>query len=147
MRKITHNQRRAYMKENNTMQFGVHYMLDGYDADPELLADKQKLQNILDTVPEDMKMYAISTPLIVEVGPNNQKDPGGLSGFVMIAESHISFHTFPNRKFVTIDVYTCQNDLDTDKLTSLFIDAFGIKDYDVNVVKRGVRYPAEDIVS
>jgi len=42
----------------------------------------------------------------------------------MIAESHISFHTFPKRGFVTIDVYTCQNELDTDKLTREFTDFF-----------------------
>ena len=127
------------------MQFGVHYMLDGYDADPALLKDKVKLKEILDTIPAKMGMYPISVPLVVEVGSNNKKDPGGLSGFVMIAESHISFHTFPNRGFVTIDVYTCQNDLDTDKLTALFTELFGIKDHDENVVKRGVRYPAQDI--
>ena len=71
-----------------------------------------------------MGMHAINEPVVVEVGPKNRKDPGGLSGFVMIAESHISFHTFPKRGFVTIDVYTCQNELDTDKLTREFTDFF-----------------------
>ena len=46
---------------------------------------------------------------------------------MLIAESHISFHTFPERRFVTIDVYTCQNELDTDKLKQQFIDAFKLK--------------------
>ncbi|MCD5381570.1 MAG: S-adenosylmethionine decarboxylase [Candidatus Pacebacteria bacterium] len=65
-------------------------------------------------------MFPICEPVVAEAGSNNKKDPGGLSGFVMIAESHVSLHTFPNRGFVTIDVYTCQNDLGTDKLTGLF---------------------------
>jgi len=43
-----------------------------------------------------------------------KKDPGGWSGFVIIAESHISIHTFPARRFVSIDVYTCKNGLKKD---------------------------------
>jgi S-adenosylmethionine decarboxylase len=129
-----------------TIQFGVHYMLDGYGADPEILKDKDKLTAILHTVPTDMGMYAICEPVVVEVGANNRKDPGGVSGFVMIAESHISFHTFPGRQFVTIDVYTCQDDLDTDKLTAKFTEHFKLTDVDEYIKKRGVRYPAQDIV-
>jgi len=92
-----------------------------------------------------MGMHAINEPVVVEVGPKNRKDPGGLSGFVMIAESHISFHTFPKRGFVTIDVYTCQNELDTDKLTREFTEFFKLKEVDEYTKKRGTKYPAENI--
>jgi len=92
-----------------------------------------------------MGMHAINEPVVVEVGPKNRKDPGGLSGFVMIAESHISFHTFPKRGFVTIDVYTCQNELDTDKLTREFTDFFKLQDVDEYTKKRGTKYPVENI--
>lgn len=129
------------------MRFGLHYMLDGYEADVDLLKDEEKLLNILNTVPEEMGMYKITEPQVVVAGPNNHKDPGGLSGFVMIAESHISFHTFANRGFVTIDVYTCQDDLDSDKLTKIFVEAFGIKKYDEKVIVRGTKYPIENIYS
>lgn len=130
---------------DKTTNFGVHYMLDGYEADVDLLRDEEALLNILNTIPEEMGMHKISKPMVVVAGPNNHKDPGGLSGFVMIAESHISFHTFANRGFVTIDVYTCQNKLDTDTLTKKFVDAFKIKNYDEKVVARGTKYPIENI--
>jgi S-adenosylmethionine decarboxylase len=89
-------------------------------------------------------MYAISEPLVVEVGPNNKKDPGGLSGIVLIAESHISFHTFPRRGFVTIDIYTCADELDTDQLLKEFKKVFKFTDEDTHYIKRGVRYPQTD---
>lgn len=127
------------------MQFGVHYMLDGYGANPELLKNKITLQSILETIPTEMGMHTISEPVVVEVGEKNRKDPGGVSGFVMIAESHISFHTFPSRGFITIDVYTCQNDLDTATLTEKFTAAFELKDSEEHVIKRGTRYPTENI--
>ena len=77
----------------------------------------------------------------------NKKDGGGLSGFVIVAESHISFHTFPNRGFVSIDVYSCQDDMDTDALFAGFKETFGFADQDIHLVKRGERYPAHDIVN
>lgn len=128
-----------------TTQFGVHYMLDGYGAKAAVLSNKELLTNLLSEVPAQMGMHTICEPVVVEVGPMNQKDPGGVSGFVMIAESHLSFHTFPNRGFITIDVYTCQNDLDTSKLTQKFIDIFDFDNYDEKVVARGTKYPTEDI--
>jgi len=64
---------------------------------------------------------------------------------VMIAESHISFHTFPNRGFVTIDVYTCQDDLDTNTLTEKFTTLFQLQDVDESVLNRGTKYPIVDI--
>ncbi|MFT7644421.1 MAG: S-adenosylmethionine decarboxylase [Candidatus Paceibacteria bacterium] len=128
-----------------TVQFGLHYMLDGYGASRELLKDKDALLNILKTLPTEMGMHTICEPVVVEVGPKNDKDPGGLSGFVLIAESHISFHTFPNRGFVTIDVYTCQNELDTDKLTKKFTEAFQLTEVDESVMARGTKYPIDNI--
>ncbi len=133
------------MIEVQEIKFGVHYMLDGYGADREILKDAEMLKSILYKVPDDMGMHTISEPLVVEVGPKNKKDPGGLSGFVLIAESHISFHTFPERGFVTIDVYTCQDTIDSDKLTALFKDLFGFTSCDERVVDRGTKYPANNI--
>jgi len=131
--------------KNQTEQFGVHLMLDGYGADPVLLKDREALKTMLTDIPVSMGMHTICDPVVVEVGPKNRKDPGGLSGFVLIAESHLSFHTFPNRGFVTIDLYTCQNDLDSNKLVSELSKAFGINNSDVFIKERGVCYPSVNI--
>ncbi len=128
-----------------TEQFGVHLMVDGYSAPREVLKDKALLERMLKEIPLQMGMHAITDPVVVEVGPKNRKDPGGLSGFILIAESHISFHTFPNRGFVTIDVYTCQCGLDTNKLITLFADAFQFSRHDYYIQERGIQYPSENI--
>lgn len=133
------------MENKNTIQFGVHFMIDGYNADKSVLRDREKLTNLLDTLPASMGMHSITEPLVVEVGPKNRKDPGGMSGFVMIAESHFSFHTFPERGFVTIDVYTCQNELDTTGLLEGFREVFKFSNEETHYIKRGTRYPAENI--
>jgi len=64
----------------------------------------------------------------------------------MIAESHISVHTFPARRFVTIDLYTCQDDLDVEATSQRLFDAFSIENADLYVQQRGMRYPAHDLV-
>ena len=92
-----------------------------------------------------MNMHAICQPQLFEVGPMNPKDPGGLCGFVMIAESHISFHTFPKRGFVTMDLYTCQCGLDRDWAVARLKSTFGLVDADVFIQERGMRYPAENL--
>lgn len=131
--------------EIETEQFGVHLMVDGYGAPKELLKNKDTLKEMLVELPKVMGMHTISDPFVVEVGPLNRKDPGGVSGFVLIAESHISFHTFPDRGFVTIDVYTCQNDLDTESFVALFKKSFELKGAEVYVQKRGLHYPSQNI--
>ncbi|NJS40305.1 MAG: S-adenosylmethionine decarboxylase proenzyme [Rhodobacteraceae bacterium] len=125
--------------------FGVHLMIDGYDADGPLMTDAAALRGLLEALPGEMGMHAICSPVVVSVGPNCHKDPGGLSGFVMIAESHISFHTFPGRRFVTIDLYTCQMGLDRHGTIKRLLRAFRLGDTDVHVQERGLRYPAENL--
>jgi S-adenosylmethionine decarboxylase len=125
--------------------FGVHLMLDGYDADPRLLRDEAHLLELLRDLPGRLGMHAIAAPQVVEVGPLNRKDPGGLSGFVLIAESHISFHTFPRRRFVTADLYTCQPSIDRERVVALLTDAFGIGSVEVYTQDRGVRYPSANV--
>jgi S-adenosylmethionine decarboxylase len=128
-----------------TDQFGVHLMFDGYNADQSLLGNREHLTKLLSEIPGKMKMHTICDPVVVEVGELNEKDPGGISGFVMIAESHISYPTFPKRGFVSADVYTCQNDLDIEHFTALLAEAFGTTDYDTHVQNRGLRYPSNNL--
>ncbi|MGB1009153.1 MAG: S-adenosylmethionine decarboxylase [Thiolinea sp.] len=132
-------------RASQTMQFGVHLMVDGYYANSAAMTDKEVLRTLLETLPAEMGMHTICEPVVKEVGANCKKDPGGLSGIVMIAESHISFHTFPARGFVTIDLYTCQNDLDVEATSKRLVEAFGIVEADIYVQERGMRYPTENL--
>jgi S-adenosylmethionine decarboxylase len=125
--------------------FGVHLTLDGYGGSQHRLADADHVLACLSELPERLGMHKIAEPVLVELGHHSDKDPGGVSGFVMIAESHISIHTFPLRGFVSADVYTCQNSLDTEQICQYFADAFGLQDLEVNFVRRGTRYPQHNI--
>jgi uncharacterized membrane protein/S-adenosylmethionine/arginine decarboxylase-like enzyme len=130
-----------------TETFGVHIMIDGYGAPFHILDNENYLLKLLQDLPRLIGMHPIAQPQIVRVGALNRKDPGGISGFVMIAESHISFHTFPARGFVTMDLYTCQSDIDRDRIVILLKHAFQLTDADVFIQDRGVRYPVGDVMA
>ena len=125
--------------------FGVHLTLDGYGGAQHLLADADRVLACLSELPERLGMHKLAEPLLVELGHHSPKDPGGVSGFVIIAESHISIHTFPLRGFVSADVYTCQNTLDTEQICQYFAEAFDLQDLEINLVRRGTRYPQHNI--
>lgn len=53
--------------------------------------------------------------------------PWGISGMVVIAESHLAIHSWPERHYAAIDVFTCGATLRTKVAVSYLIKAFGSK--------------------
>lgn len=119
-------------------------MLDGYGGDKDKLDDRELVLKCLSELPQELGMKPLSTPEVFLAEDNEIKDPGGWSGFVVIMESHISIHTFPNRGFVSIDVYTCKNGLDVEFVSSYFQKIFELKELETNFIKRGTRYPSKN---
>jgi S-adenosylmethionine decarboxylase len=141
---------REQMK-NETMgkdvyHFGVHLTLDGYGGNPEKLNDPKLMEKILNELPEEMGMEKLTEPVVKYAEPRHLKDSGGYSGFVIIAESHISIHTFPKKKFVSIDAYTCKDEMDAEKVEKYFRNAYELEDAEVHFFKRGLKFPKEDLI-
>ena len=96
----------------------MHLLIDGYGADPELLADQSLIEEFLDEFPSQIGMTKISSPQIHNYVGEVPED-WGVSGFVIIAESHISIHTFPDRQYVNIDIFSCKEFDDQSTLDKL----------------------------
>jgi S-adenosylmethionine decarboxylase len=127
------------------MHFGEHLTIDGYGGKKELLDSRELVFRLLDELPGKMGMKKLAEPVVYNAPSNNKKDPGGWSGFVVINESHISIHTFPKRGFVSTDIYTCNNGLDAEFFISYLRDVFALQDIERNFIKRGTRYPENNI--
>lgn len=127
------------------MHFGEHITVDGYGGDERLLNDKDLILSCLNELPNELEMSQLAKPEVYFAPGNDKKDPGGWSGFVVIAESHISIHTFPKRGFISADVYTCRNGLDIEFVSNFFKKKFILEDIELNFVKRGTRYPVNNI--
>lgn len=131
----------------NTSPFGLHLTLDLYGCSKESLSNMKLCYDTIIKCVEELGMNMLMPPFVIDVKSNTQKggkDPGGFSCFVMIVESHISIHTFVNRGYATIDVYSCKP-FNEEKATKLFENAFKSKETEKNLISRGLKYPMEDI--
>lgn len=125
--------------------FGEHLTIDGYGGDPSLLNDRALVESSLAALCNLLGMHALLGPHVIEAPDNLLKDPGGWSGFLIISESHLSIHTFPRRRFLSADVYSCQNGIDEFTVRKFFSDTFELSEMEVNFIRRGLRYPQLNI--
>ena len=65
-------------------------------------------------------------------------NPHGVSGVVVIAESHIAIHTWPERGYAAIDVFTCGNSALPEKAVEYCTEAFCAKTHTHVKVRRGI---------
>jgi deoxyhypusine synthase len=63
----------------------------------------------------------------------------GVSGLVVIAESHIAIHTFPELDYFTMDIFSCKN-FDHEKAIEYIRTAFDVKEMDRMLVQRGLSF-------
>jgi len=135
----------CYGKGIDTTHFGEHITIDGYGGDPKLLNDRETVLGLLTELCETQRMTPLIEPVVVEAADNQIKDPGGWSGFLIIAESHISIHTFPRRRFLSADLYTCQNGINTASIIAFVKERFKLEDVETNFIQRGTKYPGQNI--
>ena len=100
----------------------MHLIIDGYSHNPKILQDEDYLHNWLESYPAKIGMTRISPPYTLRYIGSKLED-WGISGFVFIAESHISVHTFVERNYINIDVFSCK-DFNTDKAIKDFQQGF-----------------------
>lgn len=113
--------------------FGPHLVIDASGCHPEVLADAKRARRFLGEAPDAMGMTKISPVVVLE-----KED--GLSGFVIIAESHIALHTFVARGVVHIDLFSCK-EFDTDLAVAEARKIFGFEAAEVRLFDRGLEFP------
>jgi S-adenosylmethionine decarboxylase len=121
--------------------FGPHLMLDGYGCDKKKLQDLNLIYRILDELPSRIGMTKIMPPYVFKYSGLRPED-WGISGFVLIAESHISIHTFPEKNFVSVDIFSCKA-FDLEFAGDYLKDAFRMEKVECNVLDRGTEFPKD----
>src|SRR5436853_7019438 len=85
----------------------VHLMLELYGCDRELLSNEALVRRALDEYPAHVGMEKVSPVHLYDIETSNPLY-AGLSGFVVIAQSHISLHAWPEYGEVDIDICSCK---------------------------------------
>ncbi len=117
----------------------MHLTIDGFNGSPEKLASEELVLGLLDRYPERIGMTKIAPPHIQRYVGSKPLD-WGISGFVLIAESHIAIHTFPDRGYVWVDIFSCKA-FNTDEAARSVYEAFELADARIRVLERGLEYP------
>jgi len=120
----------------------MHVTIDGYGGDQARLADEELVRELLDRYPGEIGMTKIAAPYVVRYVGAKPED-WGVSGFVLIAESHISVHTFPERGYVWVDIFSCK-EFDGSAAIEGIREAFALAGFDSDTHDRGfLDYPHE----
>ncbi len=80
--------------------FGKHYLIDLRDCDPEIIKSVDPTREIVLRAAKECGATILNDHF-------HQFQPIGVSGVVLIAESHISIHTWPESGFAAADIFTC----------------------------------------
>lgn len=113
---------------------GRHFLIDLKDCDAEILKS-------LERVREAMVEAAERTGATVVDVSFHQFNPFGISGMVIIAESHLSIHTWPEYGFAAVDIFTCGEQIKPAEAASFLIERFQCKSPSVSEMKRGILAP------
>ena len=114
----------------------MHLLIDGHDGNPEILQNQSLIYKFLEELPNKIGMTKLMKPQVNRYEGTNIQD-WGISGFVIIAESHISVHTFPERKYINIDVFSCKN-FDIEKTISQVKSYFKLEQVKSWTIDRGI---------
>ena len=107
---------------------GIHLTAEFWNG--KIIEDVKKIEEILVTAVKT----AGSIPLEIIM---HKFSPQGLTGVVLLAESHIAIHTWPEINYVAIDIFTCGDKATPQKALDYLEKEFQPKKVRVKTLKRG----------
>ncbi len=112
------------------MIVGKHIIAELYGVDRELIAREENVRRIVEEVVDEAGLTKVGSVY-------KQFNPHGVTGIVLISESHVSIHTWPEYELVNLDIFTCGDTSKADKAFKLFLERFKPKSYRHYVLDRG----------
>ena len=114
----------------------MHLIIDGYGGDAQKMQDLNLIYEVLDEYPAEIGMTKIAPPYVFRYSGINPEH-WGITGFVLIAESHISIHTFPERGYVNVDVFSCK-EFNAEQAVRDLQGRLGLTEIKTNILDRGL---------
>src|SRR3989338_1972227 len=130
----------GFLEEMKQM-FGPHLTIDMYGCNKKKLKDVNFVHNFLTELPALMGMTRIMPPYVFSYSGLKPED-WGVSGIVLIAESHLSVHTFPEKGYASVDIFSCK-EFDVEAASDIIASKFEAKTYERNFMMRGRHFPKD----
>lgn len=109
---------------------GLHVTLDFYECDPALLHDGQRLRSALLAAAKMGRFRVLGEA-------HHSFEPHGFSCVLLLAESHLSIHTWPELRFAAVDIFSCRKTADFEAIQRHLADVLGAARTRRSDVKRG----------
>ncbi len=85
------------------MEIGAEWLVDATGCRSEALVELSLLRDLFDRLIHDLDLHPLHEPLW-----HAFPAPGGVTGFVILTESHLACHTYPEHGLLTLNLYCCR---------------------------------------
>jgi S-adenosylmethionine decarboxylase len=110
---------------------GTHLLIELKECNPEILKNLEKVRSAMISAAREARATIIDVSF-------REFNPFGISGIVVIAESHLTIHTWPEYGYAAVDIFTCGDSIKSDIAASYLIEHFECKDPSILEMKRGI---------
>jgi S-adenosylmethionine decarboxylase len=118
-----------WAKEKNQKYAGIHLLAEFWGG--KVIEDSKEIERILIGATKKAK----NIPLKVAI---HKFSPQGMTGVVLLAESHIALHSWPEFNYLAIDIFTCGNKAKPRRALNYLKKVFKPKKVEVKEIKRGI---------
>ena len=117
-----------WVKQKKQKYAGIHLIAEFWNG--KIIEDSKKIEEILILAAKK----GGNTPLKVAM---HKFSPQGITGVILLAESHIAIHTWPEYNYLAIDIFTCGDKALPHKALDYLKKAFQPKKIEIKEIKRG----------
>jgi S-adenosylmethionine decarboxylase len=110
---------------------GRHLLLELFDCDLDAINNVEAVKGAL------VEAAKRAQATIVDV-VFHEFNPFGVSGVVVIAESHLSIHTWPEYRYAAVDIFSCGDILQPEIAANYLVEQFGAERTSVVEMQRGL---------
>jgi len=110
---------------------GKHLLLELKGCDKEVLDDLDSLKGFLLAAAKEAGALVLGESF-------HRFSPQGVSGVVIIAESHLFIHTWPEYGYAAADIFTCGKTVQPEKAAQILIEKIGAKSHSMIEMQRGI---------
>jgi len=126
---------KSFINDQKLSHHSKHLLLELYRCDYEKLNDESFLRCTLNRAAKLAKATVLN--LI-----SNKFEPQGVTAIALLAESHISIHTWPESNYSAVDIFTCGQDMMPELASQYLIEALNAAEHSLRVIERN---PPEEV--
>jgi len=110
---------------------GHHYIAEASGCNAEIIGKVEAVEQIL------VRAAAVANVTVWSIS-FHRFTPHGVSGVIVISESHLSVHTWPESGYVALDIFTCGDDAKPEAAVEYALKEFGAANVHITEVTRGL---------